>query len=178
MKNSPKINKGFTLIELVVVMAIIAVLAALMTAAIMGARVQSRNTKRVADARTFQIALELYSSKYGRYPTNCDDPSNPWGNGGMASIYATQNCDWGNPLFPDTARTTLEKEGFLPNFTSDPTDNRVRYARISLNQYSLYVVNEPRPSVGPGGVAWNTYNKYSLLEAANDTANTSNFSME
>jgi prepilin-type N-terminal cleavage/methylation domain-containing protein len=64
-----KNKKGFTLIELVVVMAIIAVLAALMVTAIVAARKQSVSTAIVGDAKAIEVGLETYSSaKDGLYP--------------------------------------------------------------------------------------------------------------
>jgi prepilin-type N-terminal cleavage/methylation domain-containing protein len=68
-------KKGFTLIELVVVMAIIAVLAALMVTAITAARKQSVNTQKVGNLKTIEVALETRASKCGgQYfctSTNC-----------------------------------------------------------------------------------------------------------
>ena len=61
-------KKGFTLIEIVVVMAIIAVLAALVTGAIVGARKQMRDTQRISDFRNLRIALEVYYGAHLRYP--------------------------------------------------------------------------------------------------------------
>lgn len=60
-----KRNKGFTLIELVVVMAIIAVLALLIVAAIMAARRQSQTTQRVGNIKTIETALESRASACG-----------------------------------------------------------------------------------------------------------------
>jgi prepilin-type N-terminal cleavage/methylation domain-containing protein len=62
-------KKGFTLIELVVVMAIIAVLSLLIIAAITAARRQSVNTQRTGNAKTIEIALESFAAKnQGKYP--------------------------------------------------------------------------------------------------------------
>lgn len=64
-----KLKHGFTLIELVVVMAIIAVLAALMVAALSAARKQARNTQRTGQIKTIEIALEGYAARNGgKYP--------------------------------------------------------------------------------------------------------------
>lgn len=70
-------KKGFTLIELVVVMAIIAVLSLLIIAAITAARRASQNTARTGDIKTVETALETYSSKHGgRYPNSTESANN------------------------------------------------------------------------------------------------------
>ena len=62
-------KKGFTLIELVVVMAIIAVLSLLIIAAIAAARRQSNLTAVTGDTKTYEIALEAYAAQSGgKYP--------------------------------------------------------------------------------------------------------------
>lgn len=58
-----KNNKGFTLIELVVVMAIIAVLAALMVSAIVAARKQATSTQRTGNLKTIEVGLESRAAK-------------------------------------------------------------------------------------------------------------------
>jgi prepilin-type N-terminal cleavage/methylation domain-containing protein len=62
-----KNKKGFTLIELVVVMAIIAVLTALMVAAILAARNASVQAQRTGNVKTVETALEARASKCGVY---------------------------------------------------------------------------------------------------------------
>ncbi len=63
-------RKGFTLIELLVVIVIIGIIAALTTVALNGVRGKSRDTKRVADIRQWQSALEMYKNDNNVYPTN------------------------------------------------------------------------------------------------------------
>lgn len=53
-------EKGFTLIELLVVIAIIGVLASIVLASLNSARRKSRDSRRVADIKQMQLALELY----------------------------------------------------------------------------------------------------------------------
>jgi len=65
MKN----RRAFTLIELLLAIAIIGILATIVTAAIVNARMQSRDTRRVADIATIQQAIELYQMDVGVYPT-------------------------------------------------------------------------------------------------------------
>lgn len=64
MKN----KKGFTLVELLVVVAIIGILAAISVVALNTARARARDSRRVADVRQIQTALELYYNDMGTYP--------------------------------------------------------------------------------------------------------------
>jgi prepilin-type N-terminal cleavage/methylation domain-containing protein len=61
-------SKGFTLIELAVVLAIIAVLAAVLTPMVTGYLDQARTARAQADVRTIADAVKLYNRDTGRYP--------------------------------------------------------------------------------------------------------------
>lgn len=62
-------KQGFTLIELVIVMAIIAILAALIIGAITVARRTARETANRTNAHTLQTALEAYYASHKNYPS-------------------------------------------------------------------------------------------------------------
>ncbi|MEK7546633.1 MAG: type II secretion system protein [Patescibacteria group bacterium] len=61
-------KKGFTLIEILIVVAIIAVLASMVLVGFGPAQRQGRDARRISDLRQVQNALELYYSKCGYYP--------------------------------------------------------------------------------------------------------------
>ena len=61
-------HKGFTLIELMVVIAIIAILTAIITANFSKARANSRDVKRIYDLSQIQLALELFFDRCNAYP--------------------------------------------------------------------------------------------------------------
>jgi len=61
-------KRGFTLVELVVVMAIIGILSGIIIASLDGARKSARDAKRVSDIKNIQLGLALYYSDNGRYP--------------------------------------------------------------------------------------------------------------
>lgn len=68
-------KRGFTLIELMVVIAIIGLLATIITASLGSARAKSRDARRVADIRIIQTALQLYRNDNGMFPKNIYCPS-------------------------------------------------------------------------------------------------------
>lgn len=69
--NKAYATRGFTMIELLIIIAIIGVLSLLSIGAVQSARVAARDSKRLADARQIQAALELlYSQTGGPYPVN------------------------------------------------------------------------------------------------------------
>lgn len=69
MKNFIKNQKGFTLVELVVVIAIIGILAGIAVPRFMEATASARGAKIVADMRTIESAVIIYYAKNGTYPT-------------------------------------------------------------------------------------------------------------
>lgn len=67
MKKNIK-NRGFTLIELMVVIAIISLLSSIVLASIKTAREKAQITKAVGEMKSLQNAVELYMSSAGSYP--------------------------------------------------------------------------------------------------------------
>jgi prepilin-type N-terminal cleavage/methylation domain-containing protein len=61
-------KKGFTLIELMVVIAIIGILSAVMLESFSAAKSQSRDVKRISDLSNIQLALAGYFNRCGQYP--------------------------------------------------------------------------------------------------------------
>lgn len=68
-------KSGFTLIELLVVIAIIGLLATMSIVALNNARSKSRDSKRVADVKQIQTALELYFNDANGYPDSVSSGS-------------------------------------------------------------------------------------------------------
>lgn len=72
-----KRNKGFTLIELLVVIAIIGILSSIVVASLNTARKKSRDTRRVADIKQIQMALEMYFDQNREYPYGNEGTASP-----------------------------------------------------------------------------------------------------
>ncbi len=95
-------QEGFTLVELLIVIAIIGILATLLMTNFIGIRQRARDAQRKADVRQIQSALELYRADTGSYPpavgsngltTTCPTPQ-AFVNSGTGTTYMAQvPCD-------------------------------------------------------------------------------------
>ena len=66
---SPKSGHGFTLIEMLIVVSIIGLIAALIAPRLLGRFMEAKRTKSMADIKTLGMALELYALENGKPPT-------------------------------------------------------------------------------------------------------------
>lgn len=67
-KSIKKAQQGFTIIELLIVIAIIAILAGLVLNNFQGAQAKARDTQRVTDLNNIHSKLEEYHNENGAYP--------------------------------------------------------------------------------------------------------------
>lgn len=107
-----KDEKGFTLIELMVVVVIIGILAAIAVPAFSDASDKAKVSKAKADLRTIESALEIYYAEHGEYP----------------------DADSDNTL-PDV----LEDDGYIKTIPEDPWGHTYVYKPADDNKsYELY----------------------------------------
>lgn len=85
-------QKGFTIIELIVVIAIIAILAAVVMINVNGYLAKARNAKRVAEVGEYIKALSLYYADNGFYPV-ADGSNCCFGYNNQNCMETQQNCD-------------------------------------------------------------------------------------
>ncbi len=102
---SPRKSKGFTLLEIIVVVAIIAILAAYIAPKIAGRVDDARVSKAKSDIRVLESSLELYKLDNFSYPSNdqgldalvnkpSGDNAKNWREGGY--IKKLNKDPWGN----------------------------------------------------------------------------------
>jgi prepilin-type N-terminal cleavage/methylation domain-containing protein len=79
-------RKGFSLVELMIVIGIIAVLSAVVLGSIGSSRAKARDARRKSDLVNIQVALRIYREENGSYPVT---PGVWWGlsdNGGNRTV--------------------------------------------------------------------------------------------
>jgi prepilin-type N-terminal cleavage/methylation domain-containing protein len=82
MKNN---NKGFTLMELLIVVAIIGLLASMILVGLSSFRSRGRDARRVADVKQVQNGLEIYYASQSKYPlVSYSSALDSWNNLGAA----------------------------------------------------------------------------------------------
>ncbi len=73
--------RGFTLVEVLFVAAIVALLSLVVLGNVGESRKKARDTQRMTDLSTLQIALKLYRDGYGTYQISEPDPTGESGSG-------------------------------------------------------------------------------------------------
>lgn len=122
-----KFKKGFTLIEILVVVSIISILASVTIATMRNVREKANDSRRKHDLQQIKLALELYNEKHGNYMesgSGCGQDGQGWFNyEGGAYTKSMSQC--------------LIDDGFTPRAIIDPTGG-VASTPTSGNAYMKY----------------------------------------
>jgi prepilin-type N-terminal cleavage/methylation domain-containing protein len=79
-------NKGFTIVELLIVIVVIGILALLVITTYSGIQAKARNAKRQTDIQSIQTQLEAFFSQNGYYPSLTDMNDSSWLDTNMKSL--------------------------------------------------------------------------------------------
>lgn len=133
-------NMGFTLMELLVVIAIIGILGTVILAALGEARAKARDSRRLADLREVEKAIELYYHDNGQYPST----SSGWW--GTCPSYGSHTTSGVNGWVPDLAPTHIP---VLPTDPKPVGNNGCYLYRSNGTDYMLiaYLTVETHPTV-------------------------------
>jgi general secretion pathway protein G len=119
-------RKGFTLIELMVVVVIIGVLATIGVQTFSGTTEKAKKAKAQADIRTIMSALELYKVDIGEYPESGT------GKPGLNALTtSTGDSKWKGPYL-----SKLPKDPYSTDGSAD-----YKYDRTSQTAYTLTTAN-------------------------------------
>lgn len=146
---TPKKQAGFTIVELLVVIIVIAILATLVTTAYNGVQAKARDTKRITDLQAIQDALELYHLDNGGYPDCFGGTYKPSANvktphfsaclGYLSPKYLPSNVQ--DPINSNSYQylygVGLRKTGSV-SFTIDKSDNYILGDKLEASSGSQY----------------------------------------
>lgn len=102
---------GFTIVELLIIVALIGILAAIVIVAYNGLQQRAHNAQHQNDIKTVQKVIEAYNVQYGEYPKTTTNPSSNWK---TIDVRTDDNCQNGSSQ-PDWVPNVTDK---LPQ--SDP----------------------------------------------------------
>lgn len=112
-------SKGFTLVELLVTLAIIGVLVAIVLAGLDGIRAKGRDSKRIADIKQLQGAIENYFDSCYTFPAN------------LAVLTTTSSC------YTKTVLNSLPKDPNGSDYVYFRQTSPVRYHLCSTLEYAF-----------------------------------------
>ena len=119
VQNKKTFRNGFTLVELIIVISIIAVLSTIGISTYSSIQQNSRNAKRKADLKEIKTALEQYFSVNGAYPTSAGN----WR--GTCSDFGSYGDTGATGYIPGIAPAYMAK---LPR---DPRESKVNTSSAS-----------------------------------------------
>jgi general secretion pathway protein G len=141
----PSRQRGFTLIEIMVVVVILAVLGALVVPKILENVDKARVTRAQADIRAIQTALDLYRLDNFKYPTTEQ---------GLQAL-VTQ------PVDPSI--TNYRSGGYLPTMPKDPWNNPYVYVSPGTDGRDYDIISYGRDGK-PGGEGYDADISTSTLD--------------
>jgi type II secretion system protein G len=168
-------NKGFTMIEVLVVLAIIGILTAILVVNYTEARKNSRDKLRKSDLKSLQLALEVYKAQNGRYPASgCGADVNLWVGPGPLSSWGFSCNEYISGLAPNyipALPVDPNQEGELDRGYKYRTDaNGTMYKVVIHNSVESLTVQSQsdefsrfpeRCGISPSNLATNQYAIYS-----------------
>lgn len=149
-------NKGFTLIELLIVVAIIGLLATLAIVSLTSAQQRARDTKRVADIKSIQTALELYWNENAAYPIVDVDDGNA-ANGDEVTTWVELGTQMSN-FISGIPTDPNHNDDIFYQYAMDVSTDNAYYISAQLeneNHQALTQDLESASNVGAGSTDWN-----------------------
>ena len=136
LNNRMRQSKGFTLIEIMVVIVIIGILATLVVPRVMGRPDEARVVSAKHDVSTLVQALKLYKLDSGRYPTTEQ---------GLNALVAKPSTD--------PVPMNWKLGGYLDKLPQDPWGNAYRYANPSNGNFEIVSLGSDGAPGGEGEAA-------------------------
>ncbi len=112
-------QQGFTIVELLIVIIVIGILAALVLVTFTGVQQKARNSERQTDAKAIASHLEVYNAKNGMYPTLADMNTQPgtgnwWIQDNLQGLDKEALKDPKGTVYTLAASSTSNQYGYAP----------------------------------------------------------------
>ena len=129
-------QRGFTLIELVIVIAVLGILAGIAIPRFLDSTASARGSKLVGDLRTIDSAIMIYQAKTGSYPTELNQLTETTNDGSGQQLLAAI------PVPPNSTMLVEQNNGKEKSFNPDATtyaitDGRATYTCAEGNNKNL-----------------------------------------
>lgn len=130
-KKSFFVKSGFSLIELIVVIAIVSILSGIVYASFGGARAAARDDVRKSDLKQLQLAVETYRAQNGQYPAA--------GCGTATNSFTAVDCeDYILNLVPDfISKLPKDPSGVSYQYRTDGTSYKVLTQEVEIKDFSI-----------------------------------------
>lgn len=115
-------NQGFTIVELLIVIVVIGILAALVITTYSGIQAKGRDSQRSADIATIVTQLEAYKSDKGNYPSLANLNSATFRNTDLKSLDGEALVDPSTNCNPATATDCVKSAPVAKSYAYQPTD--------------------------------------------------------
>jgi len=121
-------TKGFTIVELLIVIVVISILALIVVATYNGVQNRARNSVRVSDVKTVQKLVEAYNAQNGTYPITTTNPVSNWK---ALDVRTDDNCQNGT-----------SQSDWIPGISKLPQSDQAYAGGVDgINGCYLYVSN-------------------------------------
>lgn len=137
-----KQNKGFTIVELLIVIVVIGILAGLVITTYNGIQQKARNTERTTDLKTLQSQLEAYYANNGSYPLAANDGSGLGTDSDKNVAFIQANLKGTDK---ETLRDPQAAAGHYELLTTGTTATAKKYTYVPASDgssYKLYALQE------------------------------------
>jgi len=111
-------NRGFTIVELLIVIVVIGILALLVITTYSGIQAKARNAKRQTDIQAIQTQLEAFFSENGYYPSLANMNSSTWLSTNMKSLDQNALIDPSNSDHSKTLADTATAKQYAYHVTT------------------------------------------------------------
>ena len=135
-----KRNQGFTIVELLIVIVVIGILAALVITTYAGIQSKARNGKRSTDVQSLQTQIEAFYSQNGYYPSNTDLNSASWRATNMKSLDTVAMVDPSSTCNPATSTTCVPVAAAAKTYAYAPTDASGASCETTDTNCALYTL--------------------------------------